>query len=183
MCSIASIALERARATDRLHKLATTDVLTQIPNRRHFMSLATHEIARAVRSGEPICLCMMDVDRFKSVNDNYGHAAGDKVLQEVAKVLTNNIRNVDVCGRLGGEEFAIIFPVTGVEGSLQVAERIRTDLEQNIISMGSGTAIQVTISIGLCVFNPPESLDQLMIRADEALYAAKHGGRNRTVIA
>jgi diguanylate cyclase (GGDEF)-like protein/PAS domain S-box-containing protein len=183
MCSIASIALERARATDRLHKMAITDVLTQIPNRRHFMSLATHEVARALRSGDPICLCMMDVDRFKAVNDNHGHAVGDRVLQAVAKVLTNNIRNVDICGRLGGEEFAILFPVTSLEGAHQVAERIRTDLEQTVISLGLGAVIQVTISIGLCLFNPPESLDQLMIRADEALYAAKHGGRNLTVIA
>jgi diguanylate cyclase (GGDEF)-like protein/PAS domain S-box-containing protein len=181
MCSIASITLERAQATDRLHKLATTDALTQLPNRRQFLALAGREIARAARSGESICLCMMDVDRFKLVNDSYGHAAGDTVLQVVAKVIECNTRNVDICGRLGGEEFAVILPTTDLDGAYYVAERIRTDLEQSLMPVGPDGGIQVTISIGLCLLVPPESLDELMIRADEALYAAKHAGRNQTI--
>lgn len=184
MCSIASIALERARATDRLHKLATTDVLTGIPNRRQFMSLANHEIARSVRNGEPICLCMMDVDRFKSINDNHGHAVGDVVLQAVAHVLAEEIRNVDICGRLGGEEFGAIFPATDLEGALLVAERIRKRLENTEIPVGSAVGgVRVTMSLGLCQFVHAETLDHLMNRADQALYAAKHGGRNQTVTA
>lgn len=183
MCSIASIALERALATDRLHRLATTDALTKIPNRRHFLSLAGYEIARAVRTDAPACLCMLDVDHFKMVNDTYGHAAGDLVLQQVAKIISSNIRNIDICGRLGGEEFAAILPTTDLNGALQVAERIRQDLEQTVITTQDGASIQVTISIGLCLFTPPESLDQLINRADQALYAAKHGGRNRIALA
>ena len=181
MCSIASIALERAQATERLHKLATTDVLTKIPNRRHFMSQAVHEVIRANRMGEPISMCMIDVDHFKAVNDTHGHAVGDIVLQQVAKTLADSIRNMDICGRLGGEEFAAILPVTDLAEAQFVAERIRHDVEALSIPLGEGKFVQVTVSLGVCLLQDKETLDQLLIRADQALYAAKHSGRNRTV--
>jgi diguanylate cyclase (GGDEF)-like protein len=181
--SLAAIAIERARSTERLHHMATIDMLTGIPNRRHFLTLAGREAERVERSGHPLTICMIDVDRFKSVNDTWGHATGDEVLKQVARLLAGSIRTVDICGRLGGEELAALLPETDLRTAIQVAERLREDVERARVPVGQGAEVGVTVSIGICQLRRGETLEQLMIRGDEALYAAKHAGRNRIVSA
>ncbi|MBI4985540.1 MAG: diguanylate cyclase [Rhodocyclales bacterium] len=179
--ALAAIALERAQATEQLHRMATTDMLTNIPNRRHFFAISQHEATRVGRSGQPLTLCMIDIDGFKAINDTYGHPAGDEVLRQLAAVMGRSTRNVDVCGRLGGEEFAILLPGTDLEAARQVAERLREDVAGARFAVGGDVTIGITVSIGICQLAAPEALDQLMIRADQALYAAKRAGRNRVV--
>lgn len=180
--ALAAIAIERTRWTDKLHRMATIDMLTGIPNRRHFMTLAAREAERVSRSHHPLTVCMIDVDRFKSVNDTYGHATGDAVLRQVAHLLAESIRTVDICGRLGGEEFAAVLPETGLNPARIVAERLREDIERASVT-AAGSAVGVTVSIGLCELRPGETLEQAMSRADAALYTAKREGRNRVVCA
>ena len=179
--SLAAIALERAKATEQLHRMATIDMLTNIPNRRHFLSLGRHEITRVGRSGQPLSLCMIDLDGFKAINDTYGHAAGDEVLKRIAVVMGQCIRTVDVCGRLGGEEFALVLPETGLDGARQVAERLREDVARTRFDIGNGVEIGITVSVGVCQLGQNEPLDQILIRADKALYEAKRGGRDKVV--
>lgn len=188
--SLAAIALERAKATELLHRMATVDMLTGIPNRQHFLALGHREIARVQRTGEPLALCMIDIDRFKSINDTHGHAAGDEALKRMAATLAKSLRSADICGRLGGEEFAFLLPETALNDARQVAERLREDVA-NIAALpvastaaaapGPAQEQSITVSIGVCQLRDGESLDQLMVRADAALYKAKRGGRNRVV--
>ena len=179
--ALALIAVERAKATEQLHRLATTDMLTNIPNRRHFLAIGQHEVARAVRSGQPLSLCMIDLDGFKAVNDTHGHAAGDAVLKQAATIMGRCLRSVDVCGRLGGEEFACLLPETGLDAAVQVAERVRAEVADASFAVASHVELGITISVGVCQLQEKEALDQLMNRADKALYAAKGAGRNRVV--
>ena len=178
---LASIALERAQATEQLFRMATVDMLTNIANRQQLLAICQREIARAQRSAHPLSLCMIDIDHFKSFNDNYGHAVGDTVLKGVAALLAKALRGVDTCGRYGGEEFVALLPETDGPGSLQVAERIRENIAQARFAVGNALDLRVTVSIGLCAMSEGETLEQLLIRADTALYEAKRGGRNRVV--
>lgn len=176
---IASIALERAQATEQLYRMATVDMLTGIANRQQLLAIGQRELMRAQRSRHPLSLCMIDVDHFKSVNDNYGHAVGDAVLKQVAMLLVKALRGVDTCGRYGGEEFVALLPETDGETALRVAERVRTTIARASVEIGDALDLRVTVSIGVCAMLADESLEQLLIRADKALYEAKHGGRNR----
>lgn len=168
-----------AERTAELTRLATTDSLTGIANRRHFIERGNQELERATRYKLPMALLLLDIDHFKQVNDSFGHPAGDKLLQVVAQACQSSARHVDLAGRLGGEEFALLMPETGAIAAHLAAERLRRAIA-NIVPAQSGVLLPVTASFGVATLNPRDtSLDTLLARADAALYRAKHGGRNR----
>ncbi|MEE8407998.1 MAG: sensor domain-containing diguanylate cyclase [Myxococcota bacterium] len=172
----ASVALENSR----LYELATIDGLTNLLVRRHFDHRLSEEWRRSQRYDYPFALGIFDLDNFKELNDTYGHQAGDKVLRATAAVVRNNMRGPDLAGRYGGEEFAFLLPRTQVNEACTVAERIRAEVEALEID-ASGTRLTITTSIGVAGY--PESgvtgVDELVARADEALYQAKRSGKNR----
>lgn len=165
-----------------LLRMATTDLLTGIPNRAHFLDLAEDRRRLCLRSGQPIAVIMMDVDHFKQVNDVFGHAAGDEVLRRVGSVLHEHLRDVDVYGRLGGEEFAVVLPGTSLAAALPVAERLRAALAEVVVETPKGEA-RITVSMGLADLGGDRRLEQAMSEADQRLYRAKAEGRNRVVAA
>ena len=168
----------------KLQSQVQVDFLTGLATRRHFMAQAREEIARARRYGLQLSLCMLDLDRFKTVNDTYGHKAGDKVLKRFSEICLASLREIDIAGRLGGEEFAILFPETGLDQVRLVVERLRERLANERVPLDDGVVLQFTVSIGVALLEASdEGLDSLMARADRALYAAKHGGRNRVCVA
>ena len=168
----------------KLQSQVQVDFLTGLATRRHFMAQASEEIARARRYGLQLSLCMLDLDRFKTVNDTYGHKAGDKVLKRFSEICLASLREIDIAGRLGGEEFAILFPETGLDQVQLVVERLRERLANERVPLDDGVVLQFTVSIGVALLEASdEGLDSLMARADRALYAAKHGGRNRVCVA
>ena len=171
---------ERKRMESELRRLATTDTLTGVDNRRTFMEKAAHELRRAQRYGNPFGMITADIDFFKSINDTYGHQTGDLVLQKMAQVVRSTLRESDLFGRIGGEEFAIVLIETDQNTALQIAERIRSCVEQLSINSEKET-IHITISLGLAFFKEGDDFSTLSKRSDEALYAAKNSGRNRVV--
>jgi len=176
---LASVAVERWQQVSELRRLATTDQLTGLGNRAHFIDSAEAELRRADRFNRDLVVLMIDVDFFKRINDRHGHAAGDEALRVFSRVLRKETRTVDLLGRLGGEEFAVVFPETGIEAGLHVAERLRAAAEQASFVFHHSVPIGFTVSIGVSLLRAGDSLDSLMARADDALYRAKHGGRNR----
>ena len=165
-----------------IERLSMTDQLTGIANRRCFDQRLLAEWQRAVREKSPISIMMLDVDRFKSYNDTYGHQKGDAVLQEVAKMLTNSMkRPADLVARWGGEEFVALLPTTSAEGAVKVAEQIRAKVEESKVPCFDGNTASVTISIGLYSLVPTQnsSMNDFISKADTALYDAKKKGRNR----
>lgn len=173
-------------ATEELRKrkeeaelLARIDVLTGIPNRRAFMQAAEQEVMRAQRYGSKLSVAVLDLDHFKGINDTYGHAMGDRVLISRAKVLSHAMREVDIMGRLGGEEFAILMPDTPLSEAIQAVERMRLALEQNPVK-ADGQLIRSTASFGVAEYPGIDpTVDGLLAKADGALYVAKARGRNR----
>jgi diguanylate cyclase (GGDEF)-like protein len=166
----------------QLRELATRDPLTGLYNRRHFMELAEHEIVRVGRTQTPLALCMFDADQFKRINDEHGHAAGDRVLIALARAASSMLRSVDVLGRVGGEEFYALLPDATVANAANVAERIRCAVHEVAVTADSGAVIHPKVSIGVTGFRPGEHLESLLRRADDALYDAKQQGRDRTVV-
>lgn len=171
-------AYDNARLGARVRELATIDELSGTHNRRHFYALANALVEVAIRGGHTLAAVMLDIDNFKAINDTYGHSVGDVIIQEIARRLGASIRHSDVLGRYGGEEFAVILPDhDGHDGEL--AERMRLAVAATPIPTRSGS-LTVTISVGLARLSPvADGLDQLLSRADHALYRAKEGGRNR----
>lgn len=160
----------------RLEVLTTTDALTGINNRRAFEHSLAQELALVERRSTPLSLVIVDVDHFKMINDTYGHAAGDKVLQSIAALLTKTARNVDVVARIGGEEFAVILPNTDETSALTIAERMRAAVANEV-----WLNTPLTISLGTATLSSHEDASSLFVRADKAMYAAKANGRNRVV--
>lgn len=172
---------EKRRMLLELQNLARRDGLTGLWNRRFFLELGDREMARARRERRPLTVIYFDVDHFKNINDTHGHEAGDKVLRELAIIGSSHLREVDIFGRMGGEEFAILLPGTDEEGAERVAERLRQAFEAHEVLL-SDTAVRCTASFGVAQLDTgPPCLDTLIRRADEALYAAKRGGRNVVV--
>jgi diguanylate cyclase (GGDEF)-like protein len=167
-------------AADRAEEIAMRDVLTGAYNRRHLLDVLRREISRAQRVGAPLAVCLMDIDHFKRVNDNWGHAAGDAVLRHFATLASTGLRAVDVFGRFGGEEFLLILPDTDAHGAAAVAERIRVAVEQGAFP-GVPAGHQLTVTIGVAGRSREETGDALLARADLALYRGKDAGRNRVV--
>jgi two-component system cell cycle response regulator len=174
-------ALRMATLVEESRWMATTDALTGLLNRRAFLESTGREIARARRYNDKMSVVLLDVDHFKHINDRRGHAAGDVVLGAVGRLLGGTVRTCDVVARWGGEEFVLLLPSTGLEGAEQMAERIRAELENLQILDGGHEVIPVTASFGVAMYMGNETLEQLIDRADRAMYLAKSGGRNRVV--
>ncbi|MDX1634453.1 MAG: diguanylate cyclase [Marinobacter sp.] len=166
----------------KLRRLATTDALTGLFNRGHMVELAEKEVARARRHGSALTFLLLDIDYFKTINDDYGHQVGDEVLVHVAQTLLAQVRDEDLVSRWGGEEFLIMLPGTELAKGLQTAERLRQSLGERPWRDGR-LAVRLSASIGLSQYLDGESLSDCIARADNALYAGKEGGRNRVEVA
>jgi diguanylate cyclase (GGDEF)-like protein/PAS domain S-box-containing protein len=175
---------ERKLFEVELKHRAHIDYLTGVNNRGYFMEQAELELSRAVRYGSPLSLYMLDVDFFKKVNDSHGHKVGDLVLIKLAEVCGQTLREVDIIGRLGGEEFAILLPETNLAKANEVAERLREAIAKAKVPLESGLPLHFTVSIGVTsLVSKDDNLDVLLNRADKALYEAKEKGRNRVCVA
>jgi len=168
----------------KLERQARTDPLTGCANRRHFMELAEHELARARRYNEDVSVLMLDLDHFKEINDRHGHQAGDLVLQRLVQICQATLRAEDAVGRLGGEEFAILLPESGLKKAQEVAERLCRAVASAEVSMEGKAPVRFTTSIGVATLAREDAnFGEVLCRADKALYEAKNTGRNRVVIA
>ncbi|HEX20662.1 MAG TPA: GGDEF domain-containing protein [Acidiferrobacteraceae bacterium] len=164
----------------KYERVSTTDELTGLHNRRWINDKLSRQIKRNQYNNEPLSLLMLDIDRFKSINDNYGHLVGDQVLMAVAEVMSNCIRPTDLVARYGGEEFIIVLPVTELAGAHIVADRVCKDIrEKNVDTKTDLQLPKVTVSIGFAQLQNNESMENLVARADTALYQAKNNGRDR----
>ncbi len=164
-----------------LECMAATDALTGLCNRRAFMEHAHQELSRAARHQTPLSLLLLDADKFKTINDTYGHDVGDRVLQRLAEVGRHSLRAEDLFARFGGEEFVAILPGAGEEDALTIAERLRQDMEDVVVPLANGE-VRFTVSIGVASHCPEcNTVEQLIKAADLALYVAKRDGRNRVM--
>ncbi|MEI2414869.1 GGDEF domain-containing protein [Orrella sp. JC864] len=168
-----------AQRTHELAWLANTDPLTELKNRRAFMEAGEALVIQCRRYPYPLSALLIDIDHFKSINDRYGHHLGDTAIRRVADAMTATLRETDVTGRLGGEEFAVLMPHTDLNAALRAAERLRLAAADLRIPVPGQEPINLTISIGVADFRHDMSLDILVMHADLALYRAKHDGRNR----
>ncbi len=166
------LARERARMVARLAELTVTDELTGVANRRRLIQVLEEEVKRSARTGHMFGLLMIDLDRFKLVNDRHGHQAGDAVLKRCAGEFQRNVRSTDLVARYGGEEFCAVLPETSTAGARRVAEKLREIIQ----ALGEPVP---TISVGVTFWQPRSSADDMLRQADEALYDAKRAGRNR----
>lgn len=175
---------ERKQLETELQHQAHIDYLTGVSNRGRFMAQGELELGRATRYGSPLSLLMLDIDLFKQVNDTHGHKAGDMVLKKLAEVCGETLREVDVVGRLGGEEFAILLPETDMKSATEAAERLRAAVKAARVSLDDGLALAFSISIGVTArVSDDENMEVLLNRADKALYEAKNTGRDRVCVA
>jgi two-component system cell cycle response regulator len=175
----AVVALENARLHRIVERQALVDGLTGLANRRQCETLLSTELARADRFDDSLAVVMADLDDFKDVNDRHGHPAGDVVLREFADVLRATLREADVAGRWGGEEFILVLPGTEIGGAVRLAERVRAELRNRPMLAPDGTPIGITASFGVAAFPQAPTEDKLIVAADAALYAAKRAGKDR----
>jgi diguanylate cyclase (GGDEF)-like protein len=176
------VALENARLHRMVERQAMVDSLTGLANRRSLEESLRSELARAARFGDAVCVVFADLDDFKQVNDKYGHAAGDDVLRAFAAALRKTVRESDVAGRWGGEEFALVLPGTDAVGGARFAERARLAIEGSRVAMPNGDECAVTASFGVASFPESHELGEILAAADSALYAAKGRGKNQVVV-
>ncbi len=176
--------LKLGAALRELRELATRDALTGLLNRRAFDALLAEEVDRARRLGHPLTLVTLDLDHFKTINDTHGHAAGDAVLAEAAKFFEAQVRTIDRVARIGGEEFAVLLMETRADEGLAVAQRLVDAARARTVALGAGGSLTFTASAGVAALSAEgESAAALLAAADKALYAAKHAGRDRAVLA
>eukprot|EP00163_Fabomonas_tropica_P032014 TRINITY_DN7851_c0_g1_i1.p1 TRINITY_DN7851_c0_g1~~TRINITY_DN7851_c0_g1_i1.p1 ORF type:complete len:407 (-),score=38.43 TRINITY_DN7851_c0_g1_i1:897-2117(-) len=175
---------DRKRLRDELEELATRDPLTGLLNRREMSRVLEEELERARRYQRPMAMLWIDFDRFKAINDTYGHAAGDSVLQSATGLLAESVRSVDSIGRFGGEEFVIVLPEMGVAEAQETAERLRRHVSATPQPLGDGRVVSLTISVGVAVY-PRHGVTgpALCAAADKAMYQAKTAGRNCVALA
>jgi two-component system cell cycle response regulator len=183
--------VRRWRYTERLRssvkasiEMSVTDPLTGLYNRRYMQTHLAHLVDHSNHRGKPLALVSLDVDYFKAINDTHGHDAGDRVLQELAERIRRNTRNVDMCCRVGGEEFIVVLPNSDLDLARRVAERLRRTMAGRPFPINESQAVPVTVSLGLAVLNGPgDTVEDFLKRADLALYEAKRQGRNRVISA
>jgi len=163
-----------------IREMAIRDELTGTHNRRHLLALIDQERERVLRGQPAFCVCLLDIDFFKRINDTYGHAAGDAVLRTFAKAVNQRIRDIDAFGRYGGEEFLLMLPCTSLDDAMRFAERVRRHVE-TLAFADVSLRLRVSVSIGVAQFHAGQSVDDVIGHADAALYLAKSRGRNRVV--
>ena len=176
--AISTLMLVNENITTELRRLADIDHLTATFNRRSFLSLLNKAISTAERTNTPLSVLVIDLDHFKEINDSYGHRIGDEALAHFSKTITACLRNEDILGRIGGEEFAIYLPNAAVADAQAIAERLRQHLVAEPLTTPH-RLIQLTVSIGVAQYQSQESIESLLHRADKAMYQAKENGRNR----
>ena len=180
--NLAAIAIENRKARLELEHRAYSDYLTGLANRRYFIEQAELELSRHQRHGGDISLMMFDIDLFKQINDKYGHNIGDSVLQKVAQVSREILRDIDLIGRIGGEEFAVLLPQTSSSKAFMIAERLRIAISKAEVIFDKGVVSNFTASFGVIDANNSKNIDEVLIQADLALYKAKESGRNRVCV-
>lgn len=171
---------ELGKALEMVRDMAIRDELTGLFNRRHIMEILQQQQALADSGDYRFCLCYLDLDHFKPINDTYGHGVGDQVLRRFARLVHDSLREADYTGRLGGEEFVLVLSQTGLEEAWQVAERLRLSLEKQLFN-DLHPDLRVTVSIGISEYRMGEQIEDALNRADGCLYKAKEGGRNRVI--
>lgn len=188
LASIVAVCVQNAVHLEQVKLMGMVDPLTQLSNRRYFFKRLPEELKRAQRNGEKVSCLYIDVDDFKSVNDTYGHSAGDMILMHVARVIDYAMRDSDVVARLGGEEFGVILPTTSEEKAVETAQRLIQAFADMPCEMGRGRELGVTVSVGAACYNTSEEIaepavlaNKLVDRADRALYKAKGNGKNTCV--
>lgn len=182
LLNVLLVCAHRMRADESLQRAAYTDPLTGLLNRRELMRRFDASRSLAERHGTTFSFIMIDIDHFKKINDLFGHIAGDWVLKGIAATLTSSLRNEDICGRWGGEEFLVILPETGVAAAAITAEKLRNAVSE-LVTKWEGKAVRVTISLGVAGFTAGCAMDDCLKPADDAMYRAKIAGRNRVEIA
>ncbi|MDD4912110.1 MAG: diguanylate cyclase [Sideroxydans sp.] len=181
--NLSAIAIENHQVRDELERQAHSDYLTGLDNRRHFLGQAETELARTLRYDRDLSILMIDIDHFKQVNDTYGHKVGDIVLQKFASVCRATLRNIDIIGRIGGEEFAVLLPEAGQEQAMDAAERLCAALAVAQVKLDSGLPLHFTVSLGVVTLEEKDTnIDTLLNQADQALYRAKSQGRNQVCL-
>jgi diguanylate cyclase (GGDEF)-like protein len=183
-----SLWMTTAELSEEVERMAGTDPLTRIYNRRLFRDWCERELSRSRRGRVPFSLLMMDLDHFKEINDRYGHHGGDAMLVAVVEAMQDSIRGIDVLGRWGGEEFVALLPGANGEAAVMVAQRVRSHIERLVLPAGLGTdagreeTMRMTLSLGVATYRGlDDGLDAMFRRADEALYRAKAAGRNQVL--
>lgn len=175
----ADISLRKAREED-LFRRATRDPLTGALNRAHFSTVAEQELERARRFSEPLTVVMLDIDHFKRINDSYGHPVGDRAIISLVELCLAELRAIDTVGRVGGEEFALLLPRANKEPAVEIMQRLRRRIAENVLECDGGIKLSYTVSIGLATRRPHlNKFTELLRCADQALYKAKNKGRNR----
>jgi diguanylate cyclase (GGDEF)-like protein len=174
---------QQALLIQRLETLASIDELTNVWNRRHFMERCQRELQRLENLSQPVSLIFVDLDYFKQINDHYGHKTGDEMLRTVAQILRNGLREGDLVGRLGGEEFLVLLPATAPDQACQIAERLRSMVELAVLVMQPNLTVTASFGVTGLAAAANVSLDELLAKADSALYQAREAGRNRVVCA
>ncbi len=188
LANIIAICLETALTQERLKRIGLTDGLTGVQNRRYFEHRCPVEVGQARRHKQPLACMFLDIDKFKTINDTHGHQTGDEVLKGTASIIQEQLRASDTISRFGGEEFVVLLPQTPGHFALEIAERIREAVSRRTFISAAGDKIHTTISIGLSMLDPQDQesdiaclVEQLIARADKAVYQAKHQGRNQVV--
>lgn len=179
--TMAAVMLTHDTMLGNLEDAANHDHLTEALSRKRLEAVAREYILRAGKFGRPLSLLIIDLDHFKRINDTYGHAGGDEVLREFARMTRASLRDGDALGRLGGEEFGVLLPNTDTAGALAIARRLREESETHLISGAFGEC-HYSISVGIATWREGENFDRLSLRADRALYTAKNAGRNRVLV-
>jgi diguanylate cyclase (GGDEF)-like protein len=167
-----------SRYHEEIYRLTIVDGLTLVPNRRYFDDFLEREVARCSRSGGPLTLVLLDLDRFKEINDGFGHLFGDRLLREIAGLIQSRVRREQLFARLGGDEFALVLPDVGLQDALQFADRVRREVAAHPVT-DRGRRLATTLSIGVAELEPGMTVAALFERADQSLYASKRVGRDR----